>query len=326
MKNLLVSVIVPIYNVEKYLRKCVDSILNQTYKNLEIILVDDGSPDNCGNICDEYALSDSRIRIIHKKNGGLSDARNAGLDIARGNYILFVDSDDYIDETMVEKLYEALEKEKAEMSLCSFVYVNEEGVPIKEKNNGIPIKTEVLSGIEAIRHLGSQRGACYTIACCKLYKAELFKTIRFPKGKYHEDEFVSHELFGQCSRVACIDDGLYYYVQRNDSIMGSSRLEVSVKDFDETEGLLKRALFILPLGMLRDSSKYYFDVVLRVSYLLTHCMPKSEQEKMRMKEMYSLIRKNYRLCKYCTTKEKVHIMLFNISPRLHQFMVRLLGK
>ena len=130
MKNLLVSVIVPIYNVEKYLRKCVDSILNQTYKNLEIILVDDGSPDNCGNICDEYALSDSRIRIIHKKNGGLSDARNAGLDIARGNYILFVDSDDYIDETMVEKLYEALEKEKAEMSLCSFVYVNDDGVPI----------------------------------------------------------------------------------------------------------------------------------------------------------------------------------------------------
>lgn len=322
----VISVIVPIYKVEAYLRRCVDSICNQTYQNLEIILVDDGSPDGCGRICDEYALKDSRIRVVHKENGGLSDARNAGLDIAHGEYISFVDSDDYIDENMIEKLWAAVISEDGEMSLCEFSYVDDDYHILEEKNKKkSPIKNEVLTGVEAVQKLTDSSGQ-YTIACCKLYKKTLFRDVRFPKGKFHEDEFVSHVLFLKCNRVVCIGEALYYYVQRNDSIMGSISRAVSINNLDKYEAFLNRALYLVPYGMLRESGVGYFEVVLRTSYFFTHYRPKSEQEKMRMKEMYSLIRKNYRLCKYCTTKEKVHIMLFNISPRLHQFMVRLLGK
>lgn len=123
----LISVIVPVYKVEKYLHRCVDSIINQTYKNLEIILVDDGSPDNCPKICDEYAQKDQRIKVIHKKNAGISEARNAGLEIAQGEFVAFVDSDDYIDSTMYEKMLLLAQKEKNDLVLCGFKKVSEDG-------------------------------------------------------------------------------------------------------------------------------------------------------------------------------------------------------
>ena len=322
----LISVIVPIYKVEDYLRKCVDSILNQTYKNLEIVLVDDGSPDHCGEICDEYAQMDSRITVIHKQNGGLSDARNAGIDVAHGEYIMFVDSDDYIANNMLEKLFFAIQTQDADMSLCNFLKVDDNGNTLNKKKSTVSIKNVVLTGLEAVQRLILNDGYHYTIAWCKLYKAELFQEVRFPKGKYNEDEFVSHVLYAKCSRVACVEEALYYYVQRKDSIMGSARMAVSIKSFDAPEGLLNRALFIQPLGMFRDASRYYFDVVLRVSHLLTHYQVKTEKERTRMKEMHSMIRKNHHLCKYCTAKEKIHIALFFISPSLHQTIIKLLGK
>ena len=115
----LISVVVPIYNVENYIKKCVDSILSQTYKNLEIILVDDGSPDNCPQICDEYAQKDNRIKVIHKENGGLSDARNAGIDISKGKFITFIDSDDYIEKDYVEVLYNSIKENASDMAIGS---------------------------------------------------------------------------------------------------------------------------------------------------------------------------------------------------------------
>lgn len=322
----LISVIVPVYNVEKYLKKCIDSIINQTYRNLEIILVDDGSPDNAGKICDEYALKDHRIRVIHKENGGLSDARNAGIDVVHGEYLSFVDSDDYLDEHMMEKLLAALISEDAEMSMCRFTYVDDDGHLLEKKNAELPpAKSEVLTGFEAIRRLNEGSGQ-YSIACCKLYKRDLFQGVRFPVGKRHEDEFVSHVLFMKCNRVACIGEALYYYVQRNDSIMGSARIALSIKYLDAVEALLNRAVFLVPYGMLLEVGKAYFNVVLKTSYFFTHFTPKTDQERLRMKEISTMIQKNRCLKKYCTAKERIHIALFFLSPRLHQALIKIVGR
>ena len=202
----LISVIVPIYKVEAYLKKCIKSIQNQTYSNLEIILVDDGSPDGCGAICDRYAKEDTRIRVIHKENGGLSDARNKGLDIATGEYILFVDSDDYIHPQMVEILLQHLEVVDADMAVCGFKTVEENEEVIFDcfdicETAGREKKTEVV-GIDAGEVFEGQavmnnlqyKNLLTVVAWNKLYKAELFAELRYPKGRVQEDEFLVHHI------------------------------------------------------------------------------------------------------------------------------------
>lgn len=232
-----ISVIVPVYKVEKYLGKCVESIINQTHSNLEIILVDDGSPDRCGEICDTYAAKDTRVKVIHKENGGLSDARNAGIEVATGDYIGFVDSDDYIHPQMYEKLLGAILEHDADMSICPYEYVDEEGEAISKEN---PVRTEVLSNIAALEKLASPCWWYYTTAWNKLYKKILFATIRFPKGKIHEDQFTVHELFYVCEKIVTIEDKLYNYLQRKNSIMGS---KISISRLDGIEALCNRSDF-----------------------------------------------------------------------------------
>ena len=178
----LISVIVPVYKVERYLCRCVDSIIAQTYTNLQIILVDDGSPDGSGAICDDYAAKDSRITVIHKKNGGLSDARNAGLVAACGSYIGFVDSDDYIAVDMYEKLYKAIVACNADMSVCNFRYVDENGNNIEERNNALPVKDEVIDGITALTRTLDDKGWYYVTAWNRLYSRKLLQSIYFPDG------------------------------------------------------------------------------------------------------------------------------------------------
>ena len=234
-----ITVIIPVYNVEKYLDKCVQSVMNQTYTNLEIILVDDGSPDNCPKMCDDFAKGDSRIRVIHKQNGGLSDARNAGIDIATGEYLMFVDSDDYIAPTMVEKLYTALKTANADISICNFFYVGESnGDDYSERNTNLPIKNEVIASESVLKNKSQKDKPWYWIVVWnKLYKKEVFENIRFQVDKLHEDEYIFHEIFFNANRIACISDGLYYYVQRKDSIMGN---KMNYKRLDATEALLLR--------------------------------------------------------------------------------------
>lgn len=213
-KKPLISVIIPIYKVEKYLHKCVDSVINQTYSNLEIILVDDGSPDGCGRVCDEYAAKDSRIRVIHKENGGLSDARNAGLDIATGEYIGFVDSDDYIAQNMYEILLKNAEKSNADISLCGY-YNEYEGGMIK---NNYPVSEQkVLAASDGLKEVIYSKK--YGImAWTKLYKKELFKNVRYPKGHICEDVYVIGDIFENVKIAAFDTTPLYYYVHRDDSI------------------------------------------------------------------------------------------------------------
>jgi len=226
MSEPLISVIVPVYKVESYLHQCVESILNQTYQNLEIILVDDSSPDNCPAICDEYAKKDSRIKVIHKENGGLSSARNAGLDICTGEYIGFVDSDDYLDVAMYQKLLKSLFDCKADMAVCGYTYVDEEGNVLADKAKS-PIENGIFHSEEIFSKMVADRGWFYVTAVNKLYKKQIFDELRFPEGKTHEDEFTAHYIIEKCTVITTVKNCLYFYVQRKDSIMHSEKKTLS---------------------------------------------------------------------------------------------------
>lgn len=227
-KKPLISVIVPCYNVEKYLCRCVDSILSQSYSNLEVILVDDGSPDVSGKICDEYALKDRRIKVIHKINGGLSDARNVALDVAKGELITFVDSDDWLDTDYVGYLYSMLIEHGADVSVINFKEVLETD---ENKSNTIRRKRYlgVFDRYQAIEAMFYQE-KFDTTAHCKMYKRELFSTLRFPKGKIFEDLALIYQIFLLSNRIVVSSSQLYFYYLRGDSIEGESFSEKKYKD------------------------------------------------------------------------------------------------
>ena len=223
----LISVIIPVYKVEKYVERCIQSVINQTYENLQIILVDDGSPDNCGKICDEYAKKDHRIEVIHKSNGGLSDARNKGLEIAKGEYIGFVDSDDYIEADMYEVLYNLLKQYNADVSICNFYTVSQGKISIKNADNGINEynRIEILKEILLDRNIQSY-------AWNKLYKKELFDEIKYPIGKKYEDIGTTFFLLEKCNKVVVTGKSEYYYINRQDSIVNNV-IETTITDYIE---------------------------------------------------------------------------------------------
>ena len=223
----LISIIIPVYKVEKYLEKCIQSVINQTYENLQIILVDDGSPDNCGKICDEYAKKDHRIEVIHKSNGGLSDARNKGLEIAKGEYIGFVDSDDYIELDMYEVLYNLLKQYNADVSICNFYTVSQGKITIKNADNGIKEynRIEILKEVLLDNNIQSY-------AWNKLYKKELFDEIKYPVGKKYEDIGTTFYLLEKCNKVVVTGKPEYYYINRQDSIVNNVT-ESTITDYIE---------------------------------------------------------------------------------------------
>lgn len=214
----LISVIVPIYKVEKYLKKCVESILEQTYNNLDIILVDDGSPDNCGDIIEEFRKKDERIRTIHQKNGGLSDARNSGIKIAKGKYIVYIDSDDWIEKNMIEVLYKDIIKTNSDISVCEFVEEDDfQNILSTKKYNNEIIE---FNSKEALKSLIKQ-DILTNHAWNKLYKASLFEGIEYPKGQLMEDVSTTYKLFEKANKIVYQNTSLYHYIQRETSILGN---------------------------------------------------------------------------------------------------------
>lgn len=208
-----ISVIVPVYNVEQYLERCVDSIINQTYTNLEIILVNDGSTDNSGKLCDELAKKDERIRVIHKENGGLSDARNRGIDESESDLVGFIDSDDYIDSDMYEVLLKNLNDTDADLSMCALydVYNNTPEAQVTNK------ETWKLSSEQAIRMVMEAKILSVT-AVNKLYRKSLFTDLKFEVGKIAEDAFIMIKLLDKCEKIVATNEKKYYYVHRENSI------------------------------------------------------------------------------------------------------------
>ena len=237
------SIIVPVYKVEKQLEQCIRSILNQSFTNFELILVDDGSPDKCGEICDEYEKKDKRIKVIHKKNGGLSDARNAGLDIALGKYIGFVDSDDIIHPEMYERMYNFINKYNVDIVQCKFKkFKSIEDINKLSNINNTNI--EYYTSKEAIMDM-IDNNKINVNTWNKLYKRELFENERFPKGKIHEDEFLTYKLMYESNKIAYINEELYYYYQNDNGIMNGSNL---IKRLDRIEAIEERSNFFLKNG------------------------------------------------------------------------------
>ena len=217
-KNKLISVIVPVYNVAPYIRSCLDSICAQSYRNLEIILIDDGSTDTSGRICDEYARRDTRIVVIHKQNGGLADARNAGLAVAKGYYIGFVDSDDWIEPDMYEKLYRLCEEQKLDLIAARFIEENSIHQPQRQFTDDFVLLDKI-----SLLNLYIANDTEYLITTSvwdRLYKRTLLQGLTFPKGRHYEDICYTIKVFLRVEKAGYLDTGLYHYRVRDDSIMG----------------------------------------------------------------------------------------------------------
>lgn len=296
-----ISVVVPIYNVEQYLDKCVESLVNQTYKNLEIILVDDGSRDNSGKIADEWATKDNRIKVIHKKNGGLSDARNAGIKIATGEYIGFVDSDDWINYKMYEILMNNLGKYNADISVCAIKKVYEEEVV--NENQILNKNIWMFTAEKALENLIDE-GILKQTVWNKLYKREIIDDIYFEFGKIHEDEFWTYQIFGRCKSIVYTDDQLYYYLQRSGSIMNkpfslqrldglearNNRLKYIKEKFPKLQLQAKRSLFFSCLyqyqSMINSSKVENKELCLQRIKIYLYCVnfKINEKKKLSLKE------------------------------------------
>lgn len=244
----LISVIVPIYKVEAYLDKCVQSIVNQTYTNLEIILVDDGSPDRCGELCEAWGKKDSRIKVIHKENGGLSDARNAGMAVATGSLISFIDSDDRIEPDFFRTLYTAMVKHDAQIAECGVNLVDEEDKILTKRG---PEKNQVIERIEALRRLVLEDGVYQTV-WNKLYRREAIGDIGFEKGKCNEDDFWTYQIFDRIEKLALVDTPLYLYLQRGGSIMGTG---YNPRRLDGLEARLRRMEYLAKYEELKDLTR-----------------------------------------------------------------------
>ena len=313
MENQLISIIVPIYNVEKYLKECIESIINQTYKNIEIILVDDGSPDNCGKICEEYSQKDKRIIVIHKENGGLSDARNKGIDIAKGDYLTFIDSDDFVNIDYIEKLYSSIKLNNTELAQCGISKVNENNEIIEKLNydeNYIKTSHEILNELYG-KHLIEN-----VVIWNKMYAKELFKNIRFPVGKIHEDEFTTYKIFYSVDRISLLSDCLYNYRQTNESIIGK---KFNKKRLNLLEALEERMNFFKnrnEIDLYEKTLKFYIEQ-LRLYYIkVKKYIEDSEYRQKNIIKKYKNTYKNYLKNKNLHIKDKLKTVFFVIFPNL----------
>ena len=253
MEHIAVSVIVPIYNAEPWLEECVQSILDQdfpaSYGTIEVLLIDDGATDGSGALCDRLAKRDNRIKVVHQENQGLSGARNTGIDMARGRYYAFIDSDDVVRPAYLKKMYEACEAHDAYMAICAVEDVQENGKPLPEPVFTPPTQEGVFRGKDLLNDFYAPNGTYYTVAWNKLYRAEVWKLLHYPEGRLHEDDFVAHRLFWRCDKVVCLPDVLYNYRLRSGSIM---RTNLKPGAFDAVDGLADRYRFYVENGADRS--------------------------------------------------------------------------
>lgn len=265
-----ISVIIPVYRVERYLDACVASVVAQTFRDLEIVLVDDGSPDGCPALCEAWARKDPRIRVVHRENGGLSAARNSGLEVATGQFVTFLDADDTLEPDTLRRAWEAQQAHNAEMVIINLVYVDENDQPLGKPDFTI-FRDEVLDEDEVWQRyfaMGEQK-VYYAIACSKLIKADLFRELRFRVGKRYEDQFLMPHLLHQCHTIVCLAYPGYRYIQHSGSIMaqGSSRNYLDRSefllewcDYFADKGDMLRAEGLLNDAIQNLSEKYRFDL------------------------------------------------------------------
>lgn len=308
----LVSIVVPVYNVEKYLRQCLDSIINQTYSEIQIILVDDGSTDSSGMICDEYAGNDTRIEVVHQKNQGLSGARNTGIACSRGEYIIFVDSDDFIDTDMIRTFIDAMEPEVSIVS-CGAVLCDEDGKFLHSEHRSQSYKYIGKEQIKAMFH-----DRAYTVtAWGKLYSRKLFEEVKFPLGKYHEDMYTTYKLVDQSCGTLILDRAMYWYRQVGSSIMHQQFKE---KHLDAIEANEIRAQFIQ-----KNYPEFMEEAKASIAYICCKCAEKmissSCKDRRYRKRILDALRPNlkslFTVSDY-SIRTKAFAVVYSISPAFVQ--------
>lgn len=329
----MISVIIPVYNVENFLKAAVDSVLVQSYKDLEIILVDDGSKDSSGKICDEYLEKDSRIKVIHKENGGLSSARNAGLDVAKGEYIAFLDSDDkFLNDNSLQNMFDVMsENESADICITGYKYIDEEGKELKRKKHLIDDYSDydkTKSGEVLFKNITQddfwnlyfdKNRIEYIVVWTKLYKKEIWETLRYPEGKINEDNFVLPDVINQCNKIAMCDIATVAYRVRGNSIIHDEKTSNSV---DKSEAILKLCKYFI------ENQKYHFakrafkegSVALLRSYVFY-----KKKDKSRLKEVNEIYKKYKKVVKSGKIEsdgisDKIQMITFGMGIGIYRFV------
>jgi glycosyltransferase involved in cell wall biosynthesis len=316
----LVSIVIPVYGVEEYLDKCMQSVLDQSYPNLEIILVDDGSPDRCGEMCDRYAEKDTRIKVVHKINGGLSDARNEGVKYATGKYLLFIDSDDYVREDLVELTVRAAEEQQAEMVVFAFTEV-EDGGTLDVTNDLPEYCTFTLAEHPQMIFMPPNTWA-------RLFNREFFLRVKhdFPVGRYYEDLGTTPKFLLDAQRITYVNQCLYYYVSRSGSIMKSRNFERNYKDiiwilediraFYRSRGVYEK---------YRDELEYLFFIhayfePIKIITLADFKNPYLDKFRKYMYGEYPDFRKN-RYMKLCDKKDKIRLLILDAKQYWLMYLI-----
>ncbi len=307
----LVSVIVPIYRVELYIEECIDSILNQTYSNLEIILVDDGSDDRCPSICDAYQKKDSRIHVIHKENGGLSDARNVGIDVAKGDYICFIDSDDAVHPCFIQTLYDDLISTNSDIAICHYEKVDR--IPDMIEFQG-KLNRNVYTQTELLNSLYGPETLSIIVAWNKLYRRHIWEQLRYPVGKVHEDEFVIHYILDQVNQVV-INAGTYYYYRQREGSITSCYNEKRLHALEALENRIQFYQTIANETLVHQTMYQYFFMIIR------HMKQMRKQKqftdlKKELRKKLGYLWKSLIICKDIPFLKKIKLSLYGMKSKM----------
>lgn len=310
-----ISVIIPVYNAEKWLPKCMDSVLSQTYSNLEILLINDGSTDSSGSLCDTYAQEHPEIHAYHQPNQGLSAARNTGLDKALGEYLFFLDSDDFLEPSALEMLYHSLKKNNADVVIGSYQTVDTTNQPLTKENFSYPSTETIISEKEfwdfSLHHVAA------TIACSKLYPKKIWDNLRFPVGKIHEDNAVVHYVVKQCKKIVCLNQVVLNYRSTPDSITTTS---FRLANLDKAEVLINQISYLCEKGY--DSmALYYWGVGTRVILQARNKLDLSDKKVQKVIRQlypsYKALAKQLSKSSSATKKNLIQLYLFRINLSLY---------
>lgn len=320
MRTPLISVIIPVYNVEKYLHRCLDSVIAQTYQNIEIICVDDGSIDESGRICDQYAVRDAHIKVIHQENQGLSAARNRGLDAAEGEYIAFVDSDDYILEDMYKRMLDKLLNYNVDLCVCQWQYEFSDGRQVVKKKNIDPTIYGRKTSLEFARFLyrGNYENGVVVAAWNKLYRRALLDTIHF-EGRIHEDDAFNGRIMAKNISVYVMEEQFYVYAQNGDSLTNKP---FSANKFFFLDVLAERRELFKSDAFIRQETELlycnmYIEYCLRArkdGVAVSH----PERYRQIFRKMFSSLRREGK----ANIKFRLRMMLFSFSPSLYRFITK----
>lgn len=320
----VISVIVPVYQVKAYLPSCIESILTQTFPDFELILIDDGSTDGSGEICDKYAKKDQRVTVIHQDNGGLSIARNTGISVAKGEYYTLIDSDDTIHPDFLKALYQDILASGAEISVCEMQYVWENQVN-RKAFHPVPEKTECIDGREAAARIVRDNSRNMIVAVCKLYHRRLSPFLHYPEGKLNEDEFVTYRVFYEAEKVSVSNRKYYYYLQHGSSIMGTSYHE---RRLDKLEALKEAISFFeakQDIPLMKAAQKRYLLNLQIAWYQVNRYMKERKDLKNRLQDDHRLFYQQAisNLKGSLSLIDRACLLTFRIHPKLYSILARI---